>query len=91
MFEVSYDGKLGSAALKQVFPKVMEDLLNQDERVVYLDADLMNSIGMGGFDKTYPGRAVDMGVQEANMVGVAAGMSAEGKIPYIHSFAPFVS
>ncbi len=91
MFEVSYDGKLGSAALKQVFPKVMEELLNQDERVVYLDADLMNSIGMGGFDKTYPGRAVDMGVQEANMVGVAAGMSAEGKIPYIHSFAPFVS
>ena len=91
MLETIYDGSLGAVPLKQVFPDVMEELLNQDERVVYLDADLMNSIGMGGFDKKYPGRAMDMGVQEANMVGVAAGMSAEGKIPYIHSFAPFVS
>lgn len=91
MFEIVYDGSLGPVALKQVFPRVMEELFNEDERVVYLDADLMNSIGTGGFDKKYPGRAIDMGVQEANMVGVAAGMSAEGKIPYIHSFAPFVS
>lgn len=91
MFETIYDGSLGPVALKQVFPNVMEELLNEDDRVVYLDADLMNSIGTGGFDKKYPGRAMDMGVQEANMVGVAAGMSAEGKIPYIHSFAPFVS
>ena len=39
----------------------------------------------------YPGQLVNCGIQEANMVGVACGMSAAGKIPFVHSFAPFIS
>ena len=77
--------------IKNVFPVVMEALFGEDDAVVYLDADLMNSFGTGSMPKKYPDKAFDMGIQEANMVGVAAGMSAEGKKPYIHSFGPFVS
>lgn len=91
MFKLSYDGKMDKEALKEVFPKVMKELLIKDKDVVYLDADLMNSFGTGNFPKEFPERAIDVGVQEANMIGMAAGMSAEGKKPYVHSFGPFVS
>jgi transketolase len=56
-----------------------------------LDADLMKSMGMIPFLKAYPERTFDVGIQEANMIGVAAGLSATGKIPFAHSFAPFAS
>ena len=77
--------------IKEVFAGILEEMMNQDETVVYLDADLMNSFGTGGLKKKFPGRALDMGVQEANMVGVAAGLSAVGKKPYLHTFGPFAS
>ena len=54
----------------------MDDLASEDERVVYLDADIINSIKMVEFSKKYPERTVNCGIQEANMIGVAAGMSA---------------
>ena len=80
-----------SILIKDSFAEVLDELMMKDESVVYLDADLMNSFGTAGLRKKYPDRALDMGVQEANMVGVAAGMSAVGKKPFIHSFGPFVS
>jgi transketolase len=58
---------------------------------VVLDADLMNSMGMVPFQKKFPDRTFNCGVQEANMIGVAAGLSATGKVPYAHSFATFAT
>ena len=87
----TYEPVKDTLDIKAVFPKVMETLFQEDKDVIYLDADLMNSFGTGGFPKKYPDQAIDMGIQEANMVGVAAGMSAEGKKPYVHSFGPFAS
>ncbi len=86
-----YELKSDTIDIKNIFPQVIESLFMEDENVVYLDADLMNSFGTGGLPEKYPDRAIDMGIQEANMVGVAAGMSSEGKKPYVHSFGPFVS
>ena len=77
--------------MRAVFADVMEELLAQDERVVYLDCDLMNSIGMTGFWKKHPKNAINCGIQEANMIGMAAGMSATGMIPYVHTFGPFAT
>ena len=59
--------------------------------IVYLDADLFGSSGMKKFAKAYPDRAFDVGIAEANMIGVAAGMSATGKTPFVHSFGPFAT
>lgn len=91
MFKICKDIKNENLEMRQVFAKVMDDLASKDDRVVYLDADIMNSIKMVDFSKKYPERAVNCGIQEANMIGVAAGMSATGLIPFTHTFAPFTT
>lgn len=91
MFKNVYDGSKDQVIPNMVFPKILARLIEADDRVVYLDADLMSSFGTGNFTELYQGRAFDVGVQEANMIGMAAGMSAEGKIPYVHTFGPFAS
>lgn len=77
--------------MRAVFAEVMEDMAKEDRRVIYLDCDLMNSIGMMKFWKENPDRAVNCGIQEANMIGAAAGMSATGLVPYCHTFGTFAS
>lgn len=91
MFKICKDIKNEELEMRQVFATVMDDLASEDERVVYLDADIINSIKMVEFSKKFPERTVNCGIQEANMIGVAAGMSATGLIPFTHTFAPFTT
>lgn len=77
--------------MRVVFAEKMDEFAQKDEKVVYLDADLANSIKMTPFSKKYPERFINCGIQEANMVGVAAGMSAVGLKPFAHTFATFAS
>ncbi len=77
--------------MRAVFAQTMEDLVAQDERVVYLDADIINSIGMTNFWKKHPDKTINCGIQEANMIGAAAGMSATGLIPFAHTFGTFAT
>ena len=63
----------------------------QDERVLALTADLKGSLKMGAFAKEFPERFIQCGIAEANMVGVAAGLAITGKVPFIGSFAEFVT
>ncbi|MDR3325501.1 MAG: transketolase family protein [Spirochaetaceae bacterium] len=88
---IVYDGTLDKEPYKNVFGRVMEALAKEDEAVVYLDADLMNSIGTHTFWKNNKDQAINCGIAEANMVGIAAGLSAAGRKPYIHTFGPFAS
>ncbi len=62
-----------------------------DARVVALTADLKGSLKMGDFANEFPERYFECGIAEANMVGVAAGMAITGKIPFVGSFAEFVT
>lgn len=62
-----------------------------DERVLALTADLKGSLKMGAFQKEFPERFIQCGIAEANMVGVAAGLAITGKVPFIGSFAEFVT
>lgn len=75
----------------QIFNETMEELFKKDNKVVYLDADLMGSLKTQELWKKYPKNVFNCGIQEANMVGVAAGLYLNGFKPYIHSFAPFIS
>lgn len=77
--------------MRNVYCQTVMDLAAQDQRIVVLDADLMSSMGMVQFAKAFPERTFNVGIQEANMIGVAAGLSATGKIPFAHSFAPFAT
>jgi len=89
MFKCIYNGEKEKAAGKNVFGATIKKMVQGDSKVVYLDADLMNSIGTFGLDKDYPDQIVEVGIQEANMVGVAAGMSAAGMKPVVHTFGSF--
>ena len=61
----------------------------RNENVVVLTADLAGSLKLGPFMKDFPERYVQCGISEANMMGVAAGMTIGGKIPYTTTFANF--
>ena len=58
---------------------------------MYLEADLAGAIGTTGLFQSHPKQAFDVGIMEANMVGLGAGMSIRGKIPFMHSFGTFTS
>jgi transketolase len=78
-------------AMRDAYCQTLMELAEKDDRIVALDADLMNSMGMVPFQKKYPERMFNCGIQEANMIGVAAGLSATGMVPYAHSFATFAT
>lgn len=63
----------------------------RDENVLALTADLKGSLKMDAFAKEFPNRFIQCGIAEANMVGVAAGLAISGKVPFIGSFAEFVT
>jgi transketolase len=62
-----------------------------NENVVALSADVCGSVKMNDFAKAYPDRFIQCGIAEANMVGIAAGLSLCGKIPFLGGFAEFVT
>ncbi len=60
-----------------------------DKRIVVLSADLSESVGVADFKKKFPDRYVEVGVAEQNLVSVASGLAASGKIPFATSYAVF--
>lgn len=75
--------------MRKAFCDSLLTMAEQDERLVVVDADLMSAMGTKPFAEKYPQRTVNCGVQEANMIGVACGLSVQGKIPFAHTFGPF--
>ena len=78
---------LESQEMRKVYCDTMIALAKEDPRIVDVEADLTGAHGMKPFKAAYPDRSFNVGIAEANMVGVAAGLSACGKIPFVHSFA----
>lgn len=63
--------------------------MKQNDKIFVLDADLAGAGGTKPLYKEFPARTVDVGIAEANMACIAAGLAASGFVPFIHSFAPF--
>ena len=78
-------------ATRESYGKALAELGRLDENVVVLDADLAGSTKTGVFQKESPERHIDCGIAEANMMSVAAGLAATGKIPFASSFAMFAA
>ena len=85
-----YTGTPDSRLYKEVLGKTIGELLEADEKVVYLDADLMSCIGTAKLPDKFD-RAVNCGIAESNMIGIAGGVAAAGLKPICHSFGPFAS
>lgn len=62
---------------------------SRNDRIVSINCDLSSSMGVTKFSKTFPERSFNVGIMESNGVGIAAGLSAAGFIPFFHSFAIF--
>ncbi|MFW5642851.1 MAG: transketolase family protein [Alkalispirochaeta sp.] len=77
--------------MRAVYGAELTRLADEDDRIVMLDADLMRANGTVGFKEKYPERALDVGVAEANMVGISAGLSATGLIPFPATFTCFAA
>ena len=81
--------KMGSAT-RDAYGKTLVELGKESQDIIVLDADLSKSTRTDAFGKAYPDRFIDIGIQEANLVGIASGLASCGKIPFISSFACFL-
>ncbi|MFR2301435.1 MAG: transketolase family protein, partial [Clostridium paraputrificum] len=78
-------------ATREAYGKALAALANTNENVVVLDADLSKSTKTADFKAVAPERFFNMGIAEGNMMGVAAGLSTCGKIPFVSTFAMFAA
>lgn len=80
-----------SEELRVLYNKELIKIAENDKRIMVLDADLMKAHRTDIFKERFPERYIDVGVAEANMIGIASGLANMGKIPFVHSFTPFVT
>jgi len=81
----------GSKDTRSGFGEALLELGKQNPDVVALCADLAGSVKMDGFARAFPDRFIETGIAEANMMGIAAGMTIGGKIPFAGTFANFAT
>ena len=78
-------------ATRESYGNALVELGKVNEKVYVLDADLAGATKTGIFKKAFPDRHIDCGIAECNMMGIAAGLSTTGLIPFCSSFAMFAS
>ncbi len=78
-------------ATRESYGNALAELGAEFENLVVLDADLATATKTGVFKKAFPDRHIDCGIAECNMIGIAAGLAATGKIPFASSFAMFAA
>ena len=91
MFTIHENFEKNPKMMREVYCDTLIELALDNDNIIVLDADLVSSSGMKSFFQRFPDRAFNCGVAEANMIGIAAGLSAMGKIPFAHSFGCFAS
>ena len=85
----TYELKPGMAT-REAFGRALAELAKSNSRIVVCDADLSKSTMTHFFAAEFPERFFSVGIAEANMVGIGAGLASEGKIPFVSSFSVFV-
>lgn len=85
------DSNVKPVATRQAFGEALAKMGEKHPEIVVLDADLAKSTKSELFAKKFPDRFFEMGISEANMIGVGAGLALNGKVPFICSFGAFVT
>jgi len=80
-----------SKEMRMAYVDTLMALAEKNKNIVVLEADLMSCTNTGVFKKTYPDRFINCGIAEANMIGIASGLSTLGKIPFAAGFGCFSS
>jgi transketolase len=77
-------------ATREAYGEALLEVGTENKNIIVIDADLAKSTFSWTFGKVFPERFFNIGIQEANMVGIASGLASSGKIPFISSFAAFI-
>ena len=91
MFKLAEDRSATGADLRNVVMETLQSLIAENDKIVMLEADLGGASNSLKIKASNPDNFIECGISEANMMGVAAGMSSEGYIPFVHTFAPFIA
>ena len=78
-------------ATRVSYGNALVELAKEHDDVYVLDADLAAATQTAIFKKEFPERHIDCGIAECNMIGIAAGLAATGKVPFASSFAMFAA
>ena len=78
-------------ATRQSYGETLVELGKEHDNLVVLDADLAEATKTAFFKKEFPDRHIDCGIQEADMIGIAAGLASCGKVPFCSTFAMFAA
>lgn len=81
----------GKIAIRDAFGEALLELGKVNDKVVALDADVGGSTKSAVFGKEYPHRYFNVGISEMNMVSMSAGLAMEGYIPFVNTFAVFLT
>lgn len=80
-----------SMELRAVYIEELIRYAATDDRITLVEADLSKALSSPKFKAVYPDRLINAGICEANMIGIAAGLAVEGKLPFTHTFTPFAT
>ena len=91
MFQLAENRQEAGRELRDCVVETLQELMKDDDKITALEADLGGASGFTKIKKTNPERFIRCGIAEANMMGVAAGLSLTGFKPFTHTFAPFAT
>lgn len=91
MFTLSQNRNETGKELRNAVFETLSSVMDANENVVCLEADLAGASKSSIVKEAHPDRYIQCGISEANMIGVAAGLSVEGFVPFVHTFAPFAT
>lgn len=77
--------------LRKALYEALNELMKKDKNVIVIGADLDKPNGVNALKKDFKDRAISVGIQEQNMVGMAAGLASSGFIPFVNTFTPFLT
>ena len=83
--------KMGDVEMRTAYCDALIEEARQNDRIVAVDADVQYSMGTKKFYDAFPSRGINCGIMEAHAVGMCAGMSAAGLIPFFHAFGTFAT
>lgn len=90
MFKLSQNNELGKE-LRMAVVDALKESMKSDESIIAIEADLGAASGWTKIKADFPNRFINVGISEANMVGVSAGLSLTNHKPFIHTFSPFAT
>ena len=91
MFQLAENRQEAGRELRDCVVETLQELMKDDDKITALEADLGGASGFTKIKKTNPERFIQCGIAEANMMGVAAGLSLTGFKPFTHTFSPFAT